>query len=129
MALHRLDFTLAVNLQQDERVILEKVAGRRVCQNCQAVYNLANVYNQGFLLPAMKPAKPGVCDDCQGELVKRRDDNLRIVKRRLFEFKVKTSPVVERYAKEGKVVDFEAVRGVSDYPRLLEALKSRLVKS
>lgn len=126
MDLHRLDFDLAVHLQQDERVILEKVMGRRVCEGCQAVYNLADVYNKGILLPAMKPLNQGVCDKCHGALVKRRDDNLRVVKKRLFEFKVKTEPVIERYNRVSKVLAFEAAAGVADYPKLLEMIKLRL---
>mmetsp|Transcript_19891 Transcript_19891/g.36703 ORF Transcript_19891/g.36703 Transcript_19891/m.36703 type:complete len:132 (-) Transcript_19891:294-689(-) len=129
MQLHHLDFDLAINLQQDERVIIEKVMGRRVCESCQAVYNLADVYNKGILLPAMNPATPGVCDKCQGNLVKRKDDSVRIIKKRLFEFKVKTAPVVERYRSLGKgVLDFEAVAGVADYPKLLEAVNRKLDK-
>lgn len=126
LELSKFEFDLIVNLKQHEDVILAKLKGRRVCQSCHANYNIADITHEGYLLPARLPKLKGKCDHCGDKLVKRTDDKLSIIKRRMFEFKVKTEPLENFYEERDKILSFTAYRGVDDYPKLLTEIKQRL---
>ena len=49
-----------------DEVVLERLTARMSCSKCGAIFNKL----------FMKPAKPGICDHCGGELIQRSDDSL-----------------------------------------------------
>ena len=57
-----LDAVLNYELPLEE--IVERLSGRRTCENCKAVYHVARQPSQ----------TAGVCDHCAGRLVQREDD-------------------------------------------------------
>ena len=78
-----------------DKVILQRMSGRRVCAKCGASYHIIN-----------KPsAKEGVCDRCGGELVIRKDDEPATVLERLKAYHEQTEPLVEFYRQRGKLVE------------------------
>ena len=86
-----LDFV--VNMEADMGVILKRLAGRRVCRKCGEIYHLTN-----------KPSKKaGVCDACGGELYQRSDDNEETIKKRMDVYASSTQPIINYYAKQGKI--------------------------
>ena len=74
-------------LEVDDEVIINRLAGRRVCRNCQAMYHLE--FNP--------PAVEGKCDKCGGELYRRADDEPETVRNRLFVYYKQTSPLMGYY--------------------------------
>lgn len=73
--------------------------------------------------PLLPKGKADECDDCSGvKLVVRDDDKESIIRDRLALYKEKTEPILDFYrtvAKgETKIVDFEAKKGVNDYPAI-----------
>ncbi|MDR2203659.1 MAG: nucleoside monophosphate kinase, partial [Nitrososphaerota archaeon] len=68
-------------------IIIERLSSRRVCKNCNAVYNVR------FL----KPKAEGICDKCEGELYQRSDDSPDVIKKRLKIYKDQTSPLLIHY--------------------------------
>ena len=85
----------ALNILADEDLIIDRMAGRRVCAKCGASYHIKN-----------KPsAKEGVCDRCGGELVIRKDDQPETVRDRLKAYHEQTEPLVGYYRERGKLVD------------------------
>ena len=85
----------ALNILADENLIIERMAGRRVCDKCGATDNNNN-----------KPsAKEGICDRCGGELVIRKDDQPETVRDRLKAYHEQTEPLVGYYRERGKLVD------------------------
>ena len=85
----------ALNILADEDLIIDRMAGRRVCAKCGASYHIKN-----------KPsAKGGVCDRCGGELVIRKDDQPETVRDRLKAYHEQTEPLVGYYRERGKLVD------------------------
>ena len=84
---------MVINLTTPEEEIIERIVNRRICSNpdCKTVYNI-------ILNP---PKKEGVCDVCGHELIQRKDDNVETVKKRLKNYFMQTSPLVEYYEKEG----------------------------
>lgn len=74
-------------LEADEELILKRLSSRRVCRNCQAVYNLLT----------QPPAVEGVCDKCGGKLYQRNDDKIDTIKNRIAVYKHQTEPLVNFY--------------------------------
>lgn len=77
-----------VEMQVDDKALVERITGRFTCGNCGEVYH-----------DKTKPtAKPGVCDVCGStDLRRRADDNEDSLKTRLLEYYKKTSPLIGYY--------------------------------
>jgi len=88
--LHR-PLDAVVYLRVPDATIIDRLAGRLICHNCQAPYHRT-------LHPALRE---NVCDACGGELYHRPDDSTELVRARLRVFHRMTGPVLEHYAKAG----------------------------
>jgi adenylate kinase len=107
---------IVFDLQVSDETVLARLAQRRTCPNCEAIYHLVN-----------KPPKTaGVCDVCGTALVQRKDDTPEVIRERLKTYHAKTEPLTARYAAKGglHIVDGngpgdEVIREVR---RALEAL-------
>lgn len=88
--LERLDVTLdaIVAISVKQNVILTRLAARRTCAQCGAVYNL--VINP--------PRTMGVCDACGGtELIQRDDDRPQTIRKRFDVYREQTFPLLAYY--------------------------------
>ena len=90
--LHR-PLAAVIYLKVPDAVIVDRLAGRLICRNCQAPYHRT-------LHPARRD---GVCDACGGELYQRPDDTTKLVQARLRVFHRMTGPVLEHYAAAGRL--------------------------
>ena len=90
-----------VNLDCDENELVRRISGRRVCKVCGAPYHVET----------MKPKVEGVCDLCGGELFQRKDDNEDALRVRLTHYNEDTKPLLDYYAKEGLLVNFNSLVG------------------
>ncbi len=84
-------FDAVVSIEISDETIMERMSGRRVCENCGASYHLV----------AVPPKRPGVCDSCGGKLVQRKDDAPETVKSRLVVYHKETEPLKDFYQKRG----------------------------
>ncbi len=84
------DEVLALNLDVQDEVIVERITGRLTCRNCGVVYH--KIYN-----PPMNPSR---CDKCGGELYQRPDDQEKVVRKRLATYQEETRPLINYYAKK-----------------------------
>lgn len=66
-----------------------------------------------------KAQKEGVCDDCGGTLVQRKDDHPDTVLARLETYHKETEPLVSYYEKQGKLV---TVKGQDDVEATTKAI-------
>jgi len=89
---------MIINLQVDDRVVVERITGRRSCPKCGAVYHVKN----------MPPRVDGVCDQDGTPLVQRPDDTEEVVRNRLETYYRQTKPVVDYYASGRTVHDIDA---------------------
>lgn len=89
---------VVVNLEVDERVVTERITGRRSCPKCGAVYHVKN----------LRPKVEGVCDKDGAGLVQRPDDTLEVVQNRLKNYHEQTKPVVDYYKKNNTVYNVDA---------------------
>ena len=106
---------LVVDITVPDEVLMERIAGRRVCPKCGASYNVNS----------MKPAKEGICDRCGAELIQRKDDNPESFKIRLDNYYAQTAPLVDFYKAEGLYHHFDGMTGLekvtADVAALLKA--------
>ena len=87
-----------LNLVIEDDAIIRRLAGRRICGSCGAVYHTAN----------MRPHSPGICDRCGGELITREDDQPASIRNRLDVYKEKTAPLISYYREAGSLSDIDA---------------------
>jgi adenylate kinase len=81
----------ALYLAVPKQVLVERLAGRWMCTNCQATYH------ERF----KPPRQPGVCDICQGPLMQRPDDRREVVENRIEVYLRDTQPLLDYYAAQG----------------------------
>jgi adenylate kinase len=100
-----IDFVLS--LAADEKELVQRLTGRRICERCTEVFHLS----------FRPPQSPGVCDRCGGPLIQREDDREETILRRLRVYEAETAPLLDYYRRKGKLREVpaagspEAVRG------------------
>jgi adenylate kinase len=92
----KFDCVFSFSLADDE--ILDRISGRMTCADCKTVYHIKTNPTK----------KEGVCNKCDGKLVKRTDDSRESVKLRLDEYHRETEPLKEFYKKENVVYEIDA---------------------
>ena len=102
-----------VNISVSEEELVTRLGGRWICRGCQRPYHEVN----------SRPAKQGVCDDCEGELYQREDDASEAVSRRIRVFAEQTAPLIGYYSEASGFVDVDG-EGTIDEVResLIEAV-------
>jgi adenylate kinase len=109
-----------LNLQIDDRVVAERMTGRRSCPKCGAVYHLKN----------LQPKADGICDNDGTILIQRHDDSPEVVAKRLKTYHQQTEPVVDYYNENGRTVfDVDANDGADEVSDLIFEELDALAKS
>ncbi len=91
-----LDAVFSYELPIDE--IVSRLAGRRVCPGCKAVYHMT----------MQPPTRPGICDACGKQLVQREDDKPETIRTRMRVYQESTQPLLEWYAQRGLLIQVPA---------------------
>ncbi len=103
-----------LDIEVDPEVIVRRLANRRVCPQCKAVYNLDTI----------KTRVPGKCDLCGGALIKRPDDEEETVRRRLRVYAEQTAPLIAFYEKRGGLVHVGGSGGIEEiFAEIVRVLK------
>ncbi len=84
-------FDAVVSIEISEEEILRRMNGRRVCEACGSSYNVVSI----------PPRVEGICDNCGGKLIQRKDDTPETVRERLKVYHTETEPLVDFYAARG----------------------------
>lgn len=106
-----IDKVLYIEVSDEE--LIRRLSGRWLCRNCQAPYH--TITNP--------PRSPGRCDLCGGELYQRPDDTEETVRKRIEVYMAQTRPLIDYYAKVGKLIEVDGGRGIDAVSRdLLAAL-------
>ena len=110
------DIDLVIDIEVPDEKIAQRMAGRRVCGLCGASYH--TLYKQ--------PKQAGVCDNCGGALVQRKDDEAQTVLERLRVYHEQTEPLIAFYRAKGKLRIVEGQEAVADTTALtLKALEEQ----
>jgi adenylate kinase len=106
----------AVYLSTSEKVVVQRLTGRRVCSKCGTNYHLVN----------MPPKKDMLCDQCQVPLYQRPDDNEATVRNRLKVYLEESSGVLDYYRKQNKL---ENVSGDLDSEEVCKIISKNIFGS
>jgi adenylate kinase len=102
--------TAVVLLDVEDSVLVERIAGRRICPKCGAGYHVTSIPSR----------KEGICDVCGTELIIRKDDNAETVKNRLAVYQAQTVPLIGFYSERGilrKVDGIGSIDGIAERVR------------
>lgn len=103
---------LVINIEVEDKVLIERLDARRVCPTCAATYNVIG----------MPPKKEGICDKCNDTLIQRKDDKKETVGNRIKVYHEQTSPLIDYYKEKGLIKDFDGMIGA-------DALFDEIVKA
>lgn len=93
---------LLFTLEDDEAVA--RLAGRRVCPSCEAVYHIKR-----------RPSRvEDVCDVCGSKLIARKDDTPEAIRRRLLQYHKETEPIIAYYEQQNRLVRVDGRLGVME---------------
>ena len=112
-----LDGGIAINLTLDDKLLKERITGRRMCKDCGAIYN---IYNEN-----LKPKKENICDSCGGSLYQRDDDNEEAMKTRVDNYYKVTAPVIDYYRDKDNLYEVDATdadKTLEDVEKILKEL-------
>jgi adenylate kinase len=108
----KIDSVVEISVPRD--VLIERLAGRRVCPNCGATYHI--IFNP--------PKADSVCDRCGGQLIQRDDDTPEAIGRRLDLYDEKTAPLLEFYDQRGLLKRVNGEQSIDDVAEdILAAIK------
>lgn len=114
---HRTPLDLAIWLDVSAQTVGDRIASRLQCQGCGFTTSLSSA---SF-------AERPVCPYCDGPLVRRNDDDVEVLKKRLEEFEAKTQPLATLYEKAGTLRKIDGNRDrdavFSDISHLIEQSK------
>lgn len=92
-----------INIEADKGILVERAVGRRICKECGATFHIKN----------NPSTKSDICDKCGGNLYQRDDDNEETVARRIEVYLKETTPLIEYYNKQNKLVTVDGVREIN----------------
>lgn len=102
-----------VYIRVSEKELLSRLSGRWICRKCQTPYHTVSAPPQVW----------GKCDRCGGELYQRPDDTEATVKKRLDVYLAETAPLIDYYARSGKLLEIDGEGSVESVERrIVEAL-------
>ena len=106
---------MAIDIEVPTEVVLERLASRRVCNVCGAIYSTA-----------VPPKFDWTCDHCGGEVVQREDDTEDAIARRLALYEESTAPLIAWYLGRDMLVTVDGI-GAPDavFNRLVRAIDNR----
>jgi adenylate kinase len=81
-----------IEIRVDDEVIIQRITGRFSCAQC----------GKGYHEEFVTPKKAGVCDACGStEFLRRKDDSIETVSKRLKTYHAQTSPLLPYYLNKG----------------------------
>ncbi|MCX5800769.1 MAG: adenylate kinase [Candidatus Eisenbacteria bacterium] len=109
-----LDAVVYIDVPDD--VLLERLVHRQTCPSCGMMYHR----------DSRPPVDEGTCDECRTPLEVREDDNEETFKKRLAVYFSLTSPLVDHYRHESRLLDIDGSGGVEEvFENISAALDDR----
>ncbi len=107
----RMPLDITIDLDIDEEDAIYRLAGRRVCSTCAAIYSTTR-----------RPSIDWTCDNCGGEVVQRPDDTEDAIRKRLADYNDLTMPLLAWYETRKGLVTVDALGQPDDVLRRLVAV-------
>jgi adenylate kinase len=104
---------LVAYVKVSNETLLQRLGGRWICRNCQAVYHI--LYNP--------PREAGKCDACDDELYQRPDDTPETHRKRIDVYTAQTAPLIGYYRERGLLIEINGEQDIAGVQaQLLEAV-------
>jgi len=116
LAKEKITLTAAINFMASEKVLVDRLSGRRGCPKCGKIYHVRN----------MPSKKDGICDVDGEKLTTRKDDEPETILNRLKVYHESTKPLVEFYGKKGLLHDVPAEGDATAVQKVLEKLFEKI---
>jgi adenylate kinase len=106
---------LVIDLEVPRELVLQRLASRRVCQDCGTNYVATGLGRA-----------PWLCEVCGGDVVQRTDDTVDAINRRLDLYETQTEPLIDYYDRTGLLAVVDGVGSPDEVTaRLIDAIESR----
>jgi len=106
-----LDFV--IQLVVSDEAIIKRISGRFICKSCN------ENYNEFF----RKTKVDGICDKCSSkQFVKRGDDRVDVIKKRLNAYNSETAPLIPYYKKIGILREIDGMESIKNVKNNIENL-------
>jgi adenylate kinase len=99
-----------LDLDVPRELVLERLSARRVCRDCGTNYVASGVEKS-----------PWICEVCGGDVMHRDDDTPEAIDHRLDLYEQQTSPLIEYYREQGRLVVVDGVASPDEVFRRLTA--------
>ena len=97
-----IDTVLSIEISDEE--IVERLGGRRACPDCNTIYHLES----------NPPEIDGICNNCGGALIIRKDDEPETIRNRLKAYHRETEPLKAYYMNQGKLKTVDNIPGIAE---------------
>lgn len=102
-----------INVSLEDQTIIGRLTGRRTCSDCSKIYH--TLYSPSSI--------EHQCDDCQGPLYIRKDDEESVILNRLQIFKREFEPMLSYYQNRSNWIDLPAKGSLEEcFSNLMESL-------
>ncbi|ACH93361.1 MULTISPECIES: adenylate kinase [Borrelia] len=108
-----------INFLIDEKLLVKRLSGRRICQSCCKIFNI-------YTLPTKEKE---ICDFCQGILYQRKDDTKESLKIRLQEYNLQTKPLINFYSNSNRLNNIDASKNINEVQKNLMEIISKIEKN
>lgn len=86
-----IDGAVLINVVKDD--IINRLSGRWICPECSSVFSVEHA--------------GGKCPECGTKLIKRNDDNIETINKRIEVYNRQTEPLLDYYRSKGKLLEIE----------------------
>jgi adenylate kinase len=109
-----LPIDVVIDLDVPRELVLARLSARRVCRDCGTNYVASGVERAEW-----------ICDVCGGEVMHRDDDTPEAIAHRLDLYEEQTSPLIEYFQAQGRLVVVDGVASPDEvFGRLTSAVES-----
>jgi adenylate kinase len=106
---------VVIEIEVDDRSLVERMEGRLTCRTCGAVYSLR----------LKGPRVEGRCDVCGGELYQREDDRPEVIRERLRVYREQIEKIRAHYRAKGVFRRVDGTGSVADVFARISAILDR----
>ncbi len=107
-----IDFVFEIDISNKEAV--KRIENRRICDKCGSSYDLK-------LFP---PKKDGICDKCDGKIIRRADDYPAAIKKRLSTYREQVRPIIRFYKKKNLLIK---INGLDTVDNISNKIKESII--
>lgn len=102
-----------VNIVVNSDEAVKRLSSRRICINCKRIYRFNNSQSGNI----------NRCPKCGGKLIKRKDDNIDVIKKRLEIYESETKPLINYYRDKGLLIN---INGTGTEQEITERILKQL---